>query len=138
MKGPVSFSMPLEILLILLNVPALILGHSLSECGEDFEKVELCAKHKNYSFVDYPTPLPVSINTTFVINDILSVNENFQTIRILVTLNVNWTDNRVKLRTNNGTFLPSGYPWYKLEKDEFEAVWTPSKHFFQNESLSSI
>ena len=123
--------MSLTILVILLNVPVFIHADSLKFCGEDFEKVELCAKDKNYSFVDYPTPLPVSINTTFVINDILSVDENFQTIRILITLNVNWTDNRVKLRTNNGTHLPSGHPWYKLEKDEFKAIWTPSMYFEQ-------
>ena len=88
----------------------------------------LCAKYANYSSVHYAEPFPIPINTTLIMNEILSVDEDLQVVNILLTLNANWVDTRVQLHYNKND-QPRNYPWHKTTVYEFDAIWKPQLYF---------
>ena len=90
--------------------------------------VKLCASFDNYSSIEYPEPFPVFVNSSFVINDIQDIDENLQIINLLLTLNTNWSDDRIQVVVND-KIVHYSYPWIKLNSQEIESIWKPSLQF---------
>ena len=84
------------LLLTTLVNPATTL--SLPSCNNSLDHTHLCAKFSNYSEVDYPEPFPIKIRTTFTIDDILNIDEDLQVIHVLLTLNAQWSEDRILLK----------------------------------------
>ena len=110
--------------------------NSLPNCEEVTPlTVVLCASFANYSSIEYPEPFPVLVNSSFVINDIQDIDENLQIINLLLTLNTNWSDDRIQLAVNDKNKHYS-YPWVKLNDQEIESIWKPSLQF--SNSISTL
>ena len=71
---------------------------SLPGCNNTLDHTHLCAKFSNYSEVEYPEPFPIRIRTTFTIDDILNIDEDLQVLHVLLTLNTQWSDDRILLK----------------------------------------
>ena len=91
----------------------------------------LCAKHDNYSMVDYPQPSPCNISLIVAINDIKSIDEELQLINFLLTLVTKWTDNRVSLNYNDEN-KPSNFPFHLVLDNEFRSIWKPRIQFLNS------
>ena len=66
----------------------------ITYCEKSAEN-EVCFKENPYVSAISPEPLPTNVNITMNINEVIEVNEEDQTIKILMKLILIWIDERL-------------------------------------------
>ena len=83
----------------------------LSKCNDTVKSL-LCHKNDHYLPSEYPEPHPCQVNITMHLKDIYDIDEEKNTISLLIRLSTAWMDDRISLYRD------------KEDKDEYD--------FFQN------
>ena len=103
---------------------------SISICNQTTKNLSLLCSDAFYDKSQYPEPLPNYVKLQFVIQNIIEINENEQTIKLSSGLELSWKDNRVKWDLTEEN-KPVNYPFYFTTPTEMEGLWQP-RVFFLN------
>ena len=103
---------------------------SLPICNQTTKNLSLLCSDTFYDKSQYPEPLPNYVKLQFVIQNIIEINENEQTIKLSGGLELSWKDNRVKWDLDEEN-KPVNYPFYFTTQTEMERLWQP-RVFFLN------
>ena len=71
-------------------------AYSIKSCDKSEENT-VCFKDEKYAATINPEPLPTLINVTVNVNDIIDVNEEDQTVTLILKLILEWYDERIKV-----------------------------------------
>ena len=105
--------------------------HAMQFC-EDIESngpAQICTNFANYSKTQFPQPFPCLLDVLLDVQDIIKIDENEQTIQLIVKITKAWNDTRVSLKFNEEN-KPINFPWFHFSKDT--DVWIPKIHFFNS------
>ena len=89
---------------------------------DDAEGEELCRISEDYENAYPPKPSPAVIHLSTRIGEITKVNENGQSITILLEIIQEWTNSNVTIKDPKTS-------WYELSILEFVKVWNPNIYF---------
>ena len=90
------------------------------------DPVKMCTTYRNYSKSTFPQPSPCFIETYVEIFDIKEVDENRQTIELVVRLQWLWNDTRLTFKFTDQN-KPNGFPWFHVK--DYSEVWVPRINF---------
>ena len=83
------------VFLAFLNI--LCIEAKLDSCEDSLEN-EICYGQVPYSPSVNPEPLPNIINITMNVNDVIEVNEEDQTVKLMLKLILEWYDPRISVK----------------------------------------
>ena len=80
---------------------SIVFVESLKPCSRNVTKVELCTNERNYKSTAC-TPLPCKINPIFDMKDILSIDNDKNTITFNIYIILEWIDERIDFAVPEG------------------------------------
>ena len=92
------------ILLVLLSLPMITQSKemaNLPSCDLTFEEETICKTVKVYESNEVPEPHPLILAPTFTLHDIVEVDDEKNSLTILVDVSVEWNDTRLTMKGTN-------------------------------------
>ena len=111
-----------------------ILAIDLQACNNESEPANICKMEKNYSNLDFPKPIPCTIDPEIRIQEVVGIDEEKQVIRLIAKLVLLWNDTRINynfVEGKRGVY----HPWYLLDESIGVKIWTPHVYFTNSVSL---
>lgn len=111
--------MGLRWLLVLFEF-GLFIKAKILPCSEGLLS-EVCYKDDHYSTAVFPPGnRPVQVNMSFWFRDVVSINEEKQSITIFLNLGITWRDQRLSVNRDEGDI-----PWYLMKTSDILDIWSP-------------
>ena len=123
----------LLITLVLLHQTKAQLGSCSSTDSKSLPR--LCKNQGNYIASEFPEPSPCQVRSTIQLKQLLSVNEEAETITIFIKFRSNWIDQRVGIRRSPEN-IEQNETWYPQE--DLNRVWTPKIYFLNAISIEKL
>ena len=120
------------ITLVLLHQTKAQLGSCSSTDSKSLPR--LCKNQGNYIASEFPEPSPCQVRSTIQLKQLLSVNEEAETITIFIKFRSNWIDQRVGIR-RSAENIEQNETWYPQE--DLNRVWTPKIYFLNAISIEN-
>ena len=120
--------------IILITMIDCILAIDLKACNNESEPANICKMENNYSSLDFPTPIPCSIDPELRIQEVVGIDEEKQVIHLIAKLVLLWNDTRINynfVQGKKGVY----HPWYLLDESIGVKIWTPHVYFTNSVSL---
>ena len=120
--------------LYILYIITLSKSETLKSCDASWPKEEggnICKVDKKYSKLDFPKPSPCHIHTDFRISEIARIDEEKQTITIVMQLDFEWNDTRISYHhteDEEGVYDP----YFLLDEKYSADIWYPEGAFVES------
>lgn len=92
----------------------------------------ICKLQNNYSRLDFPRPTPCHIQPEFRVQEVVDINEEHQTITLVVKFVLKWNDDRISYHFPTGQSEGVYHPWYLLDETLAAEIWIPNVIFPQS------
>ena len=121
----------LALLLLLTQVDSML----LKGCNDSWPMGaagNICKLQNNYSRLDFPRPTPCHIQPEFRVQEVVDINEEHQTITLVVKFVLKWNDDRISYHFPTDQSEGVYHPWYLLDETLAAEIWIPNVIFPQS------
>ena len=85
---------------------------------------KVCTTQDEYIVENEPFPIPVQVNLTVNIIDILDVDEEAQTVTVQLKTRLNWIDDRLSVNRSEND-ISKNIEWFLIDWAHLNSVWKP-------------
>jgi len=123
------------LLLPLLSFVTLSKSQTLKACDALWTEEEggnICKIDKKYSKLYFPQPSPCHIQSDFRILEVAGINEEQQTITIVMQLDFEWNDTRIDYHFASNEQEDVYHPYHVLDEKYAADIWYPESNFLES------
>ena len=121
--------------IVVLAILTKVNSTTLKGCNDSWQiesAGNICKLQQNYSRLDFPRPTPCHIQPEFRVQEIVDINEEYQTITLAVKFVLKWKDDRIDYHFPNVNETGVYHPWYLLDETLAAEIWIPNIIFPQS------